>query len=365
MTEPSNKQTAARDRIQSMSRNELKDLLVASSRKLGQAQAAIVQKDRLIADFTSQRERAKMDAEKLMEQARTQAKSIKEEAKLLEEQAERRVEEANAEVARKLANANAEADSIVQSRLTQAQADIEKLEAKREEAKRAAIALNKNIAEQYDVLIKDVEGQLSAFKDMKDKLSDFNIDISSEDFKKFDMSDFVTIASTPSPQPAPTREAKKREPVAVVPKPVVDVEEDDMQLNDEDLEILSGVLSDNFDEFEDGHGVIPEDDEVADTLLSDDDMDFLNSDDFDLSSLGFDDDDLSDFDDDDVYADGKMKSFTDSFMKVAPSDSDDDLSDIDIDSILDEDDEVIEEEPQIKIPPRPQRPHSNGAPRWV
>lgn len=373
MTEPSNKHTAFGERIKKMSRNELKDLLVASSRQLGKAQAAIVQKDRLIADFTSQRDRAKQDADRLVEQARTQAQAIKEEAKLLEEQSERRIEEANAEVARKLENANAEADSIVQSRLTQAQADIERLEAKREEAKRAAIALNKNIVERYDELIDDVESQLSSFKDMKDKIESFNVEIQSEDFKKFTLSDFVTVPEEPKAEPEP---AEKSRPTMAEVDTIMDVEQDDLQLDDDDLEVLAEVLSDNFDEVYDDSGVIDEDD-MTDTLLDDADVDFLTSDDFDLSDIGLDmdDDGLDAFGEveteevvEETYSNGKMKSFTDSFMAVAAveDDADEDLTDVDVESFLD-DVEVEAAQPTINIPKRRNSASSrkSGSAHWV
>lgn len=333
-------------KLNSMSQKDLQRAVIDSAKKIGAAKHQLKQKDKLIADFTSQREKTKREAEKIISSAKEQAKTITADATKKEAEARKRVEEADAEVARKLANANAEADSIVESRLAEAKSEIEKIENRREEAKRSAIALNKNIIERYDTLITEVEEQISRFRDMQESLNGFNVEIEAEDFKKFDMSDYVTSAK-------PEKKTKVQLPdIAPATKPVLDVDNDDTELNDEDLEALAFVFDDEED-FED----VEEEDlpELDDSdLISDDDLAFLQED-FDFNDLGgF--EDVEEETDDDTFANGKMKSFTDSFMAVRPTEDDEDLDDLDIDSILDDDEEEEDDESaKMTLPPRPRR----------
>lgn len=363
------------DHFNTMTKPDLQEALLDCAKKLSDANKQIQQKDKLIADFTSQRERANREAEQVLTAAKEQAALIRKEADRREEEAEKRIAEVNADVARKIANANAEADSIVESRLNQARADIENVESRREEAKRSAIALNRNIVERYDSLISDVEEQISRFKDMQQSLNDFNVDIEAEDFKKFNMDDYVTPKA-----PAPSKKNKPAVPTSEMPststrkhvtpsvKPVIDVDNDDVSLGDEDLEALSYIFDEDFVDEE------PEEEEIEELddteLLSDEDLAFLNSD-LDLNvdmELSDDDDIFSDIgdsdsdDDDDLFANGKMKSFTDSFMAVRSSDDDDDdFDDLDIDSIFDDDDDEQEPPtpaPKIAVPTH--RQHRSG-----
>lgn len=350
-------------KLNSMSQSDLQRAVIDSAKKIGAVKHQLKQKDKLIADFTSQREKTKREADKIIASAKEQAQLITEDAEKKEAQAKKRIEEVDAEVARKLTNANAAADSIVESRLNEAKSEIEKIEARREEAKHSAIALNKNIIERYDTLITEVEEQISRFKDMQESLNDFNVDIEAEDFKKFNMSDYVT---TTKPEKKATVRAKDVvEEVETTVKPILDVDNDDTELNDEDLEALAYVFDDeeDFDEVEEEE--VPDLDDSE--LISDDDLAFLKED-FDFSELSFDDEETDEVDDDDIFADGKMKSFTDSFMAVrASDDDDDDLDDLDIDSILDDDDETeVDETPKVNIPARRRRRSNRSNPsHWI
>lgn len=368
------------ERLNSLSQEQLKKLVLDSAQKVGSAHEEIkkkeevieqknkqlLQKDKLIADFTSQKERSKREAEYVITKAKEQAKQIEANATKLEEAAKKHIQECEEEIARKLSNANAQADSIVESRLTEAKNEIERIETQREEAKRSAIALNKNIIDKYNTLIEDVEKQISSFKDMQQNLSDFSIEIEAEDFKKFNMEDYVTTSSR-----VKTSSSTSKTELSV--KPIIDVDNDDTDLNDIDLDNLAYIfdeeedLADMGDDFEETDG--PE-------LLSDDDLAYLQEDfdfdtEFDIEDNSS--DDLDDFTaDDDLFSDGTMKSFTDSFMAVRSSDDDDDLDDIDIESILDDDDDVdeetaVSETPKVNIPARRRRRSSknNNGSRWI
>lgn len=352
--------------VNEMSRNELIALLMSSAEQLGEAQKQIRKKDKLIADFTSQRERAKIEAEAVVDEAKRKARAIRTEASEIQRAAERRVEEANAEVARKLANANAEADSIVQTRLTQAQGDIELLEAKRDRTKRETISLNANIAEQYDSLIADVEAQISSFRDMKEKISGYNVEIESEDFKKFSVSDYVTPALAKARKNEDDEDEDEFEDDVISRRPVIDVEQDDLTLEDDDLTILSESLDYYEEDDVDTHGIIP-DEESAEVLLSENDLAFLEDDDFDIASFSMDEeeDDEEEIDEaDELFNTAGGKSFYDEFVE---NDDDLDLSGIDFDSMLDGDATAIEEdEPvsSIKVPPRRRRGSASQA-SWL
>lgn len=354
-----NNKDAIVERLKNLTRPELQGMLVDSAKKLGAAQKQIQQKDKLIADFTSTRERAKREADVIIAEAQEQARKMRTEAARSQAAAEAKIEEAETEVARKLANANAEADSIVEARLNQAKVEIRQLEERRDATKRSAIALNRNIAEQYDTLIEDVEKQISRFRDMKEKLVTSALEIEAEDFKKFDVADYVTtVAPAKEEKPEPSH---AKASVETTVKPILDVDTDDIQLEDDEIGALAELLEDNFDEpDEDESGIVMESD---DTLVTDDDLAFLNSD-FDFDMDFGNDDEAEGVDEDDIFADGKMKSFTDSFMVVKPTDDDDDLGELDIDSILDDDDDFFsepEEEPaRLNIPPRRSR-RSGGA----
>lgn len=350
-------------KLNSMSQSDLQRAVIDSAKKIGAAKQQLKQKDKLIADFTSQKEKTKREAEKIIAAAKEQARSITEDAEKKEAQARHRIEEADAEVSRKLTNANAEADSIVESRLAEAKSEIEKIENRREEAKRSAIALNKNIIERYDTLITEVEEQISRFRDMQESINSFNVEIEAEDFKKFDMSDYVTT----TPKPAKKSKAVSEEIIEVA-KPILDVDNDDTEIDDEELAALAFVFDEDED-FDDES----EEEEIPDLeeseLITEADLAFLEED-FDFNDIsGFKDvvaEDIEE-DDDDIFANGKMKSFTDSFMAVRATDDDDDLGDIDIDSILDDDDdEEPVPAPKVTVPARRHRRSNRSHPgQWL
>ena len=137
-------------------------LATRAAKQLGKYQKQIVKKDKLIADLTAQKSRAQLEADSIINDARQQASAMSEEARNAKADADRRLQAAIDEASRKVSNANAEADSIVETKLAQARADIERLETRRDEAKRTAIALNKNIIEEYDMVSAKIAEQISS-----------------------------------------------------------------------------------------------------------------------------------------------------------------------------------------------------------
>lgn len=343
---------------------ELREKLLEVSKKLGEANRQIQQKDRLIADFTAGKEKTKREAEAIISSAQARAREIERATERSEAELHQKRAEVDAEVSRKLANAHAEADSIVEAQLNQAKSEIRALEARRDTVKRNTINLNTAIIERYDDLIEEISGQMSRFRDMKESLSTFNAEIESEDFKKFDIADYVTTteskAATKTEKP---KSASHRAASTGIASSILDVDNDDIEIGDEDLADLARVLYSDPDPDEDEL-----DDEIIDDgtdIMDDDDLQFLTEEfdlDFDLSGVMEDDepstapvatapvaspaavmgniDDIIDDDlDDDLFNDGTSKSFTASFMAVRPTiDDDDDLSEVDIDSIFDDDD---------------------------
>lgn len=162
----------------------------------------ISQQNKLISDYSSNRDAERRKASNIIEQARARASAIEREAEKQAEaitseaeqaraRAERRVREADAEVADKLTSANAEADNIIAMRLQQAKHDIENIETRREMSRRSAIKLNRNIITRYDSLSNDISSMIGTIGDMQSKLEEFNGDIETENFKNFDINEYV------------------------------------------------------------------------------------------------------------------------------------------------------------------------------
>lgn len=363
------------EKLQSLDNEQLQKMLVESARKLGQAQKQIEKKDKLIAEFTSQRERTRRRAESIIDNARLQAEQIKAESQKAEKESQKRIDSTNAEIAQKLANANAEADSIVESKLAKAKKDIKKLESQRDEAKRTAIQLNKNIIERYDELISDVQGQLAGYKDIQDKLDKLNVDIESESFTKFDINDFIASSNTGDNR---SFELSRNAP-HITADEVQKAQPARISLNDDELKALNLIMGDTDEE---------DNDVTHDSLSAQDDNNiFFDADDIvsepkknapnapaRSSNPSSDDDFLSDalnlpptvtstpqtpdghqkqHSDNSspkndsapnskvVLDDKTFKSFTDNFPVVSDKDKSDDadfdLNDIDIDALLDDD----------------------------
>lgn len=410
-----------------------RDLAVKAAKQIGRQQKQIedlqvqvekqqeelAKKDRLIADLTAQKSRAQLEANGIIAEARQQEKAIRTKAEALKADAERRAREMDDEVSRRMENAEAEADSIVETRLLQAKTDIEKLEGQRNEAKRMSTNLNANIIEAYDELIDQMNVQLSEMKDMQVRLQDLSSVIDIEDFKKFDINDYVSSSVMEEPEkpldavsikddddgdlfsltqldaltdsvresdnyavkyePKIEEQTKEAEvfPVDKTPKET-EPQEPTVQYNkkiEEDIKLEKtkpAVVLDTESSF--GNDDDDEDDDVFDFELNDD-SDFEEDDDFsnlDAFAAALDDDeqveddDLDEedvFDDVDVYDDGKAKSFTDAFMAVSPTvsqDDNDDIDDFDFDDILDDasDDDDLEVVEEAKSPLIvPQRPN--------
>lgn len=365
-------------KLQRLDKSQLQGMLVNSARELGKAQKQIEKKDALIADFTSQRERNKRQAAAIINDAKRKADAMKDDARRLQQEAEQRSADVEEEVSKKLANANAEADSIVETRLAQAQNDIRRLEERRDASKRSAIKLNKNIIDQYDKIITGVEDQISGFRDMQQKLRQFNADIESEDFKKFDVSDFVTI--TQKPDDDDFIDSKYGNAKATVNSALEHVSMGDLELNDDELSALSGILGNNGDDL-DFSDALEADDDSSDNGEDEYDFDYdtdVVNDDFNFDDADDDDDD-DDNDDDGNFSDKTMKSFTDSFMAVPGKSQDDDddyFDDADddddsLDSLIDDSDDIPRtssntSKKQLNVPKRKHGRRNGGAPsQWL
>lgn len=321
-------------------------LATRAAKQLGKYQKQLIKKDALIADLTAQKSRAQIEADGIISDARQNARAMSEEARVAKADAERRLQEASYEADRKVNNAQAEADSIVETRLLQARQDIEKLEARRDEAKRSAIALNRNIIEEYDNIADKIAAQISGIKDMQTRLRELSATIESEDFKRFDINDYVSSSTA-----------------AAVPKSSFIFSDDEDLLAETDIRKFSGI-----DDDDDYAPVVRRKEEPEDDDFDFDDMDDLDFDD-DLDDDPDDDisaDDLSDFADEldsDTFSGGRPKSFTDAFMAIAPTMGDDDIDDFDFDDdILDDDDD----DTPLVVPQKPNRSQRKGGPaRWL
>lgn len=332
-------------------------LATRAAKQLGRYQKEIVRKDKLIADLTAQKSKAQIEADGIINDARQNARAMSEEARVAKADAERRLQEASYEADRKVNNAQAEADSIVETRLRQARVDIEKLEGRRDEAKRAAIALNRNIIEEYDNIADKIAAQISGIKDMQTRLRELSATIESEDFKRFDINDYVSSSTV-----AATTASKSSF--------IFGDDEEDL-LAETDIRKFSGIDDDDDDYAPVVHA------KKSAPVVEEDDLDDFDFDDMD--DLDFDDDldddmdddisaaDLSDFadelDDEDTFTSGRPKSFTDAFMAIAPTMDDDDIDDFDFDDdILDDDDD----DTPLVVPQKPNRSQRKGGPaRWL
>ena len=293
-----------------------------AAQRLGKYQKELQKRDRLIADLTAQRDRAEEEASEIIKDAHRQAYMIKQEAQAVKDRAEHKLQKVEEDVARKIANANAEADSIVETHLSAASSKINELEGKRIEAKRMALVLNSNIDDECEHMLEKLENYMSGIRDLQAKIHEISADIEAEDFKTFDMRDYIT---------------PKKQTVEVAPQTEIE-EEKNTTFDEDDFAVLGDLLSEEASSSSD-YTYIPEEPEEkeSDVLETEKDEEAYED--------KYEDDDLDFSDIDDIIAENKaeeqpkedMKSFTTAFMAIDDSDDEDDL---DFDDILDKDDDL-------------------------
>lgn len=221
----------------------------------------IENKDKLISDYSIKREELKAQANKLMREVKLRANSIEKEAKRRADaitseavkqrtQAEKKIREADAQVANKLANANAEADSIIETKLIEAEDEIRALEAKRAQAKKRALTFNKSVVNQYDGIIRGVSGTINDIEKMKRQLVQSSREIERENFKRFEIDDYVSTvgharsSSSLDDYGLSTTKRKRKSKTSYL-----DYDEDDSlyDLSDDDLSFLNDDEDDDMD----------------------------------------------------------------------------------------------------------------------
>ena len=145
-------------------------------------------KNALIAELSQGREKTEEDRKKILAVARDEAASIV-------AKAHNDLEKAEETAQQKIDAAGLKADSIVESRLTAAQESIEKLEGERLDTKNQVMSFLDNVVAEYDEIIERVEKQLSTLKDSRQSVIETKKTINLEQFTRFAISDYVTVAN--------------------------------------------------------------------------------------------------------------------------------------------------------------------------
>ena len=374
------------DIVEQLMSLDKRTLATRAAKQLGIYRRQIAEKDRVIANYTSKKEQAESEAQKIIAEARVREASILEEAEKVKNSAQAVKAEAEREAQITKGNANAEADAIIETRLAEARGKISELEGKRDEAKRSAIALNQNVADSYAEIIAHLEENISNIKDLQSRLMVVSSEIEAEDFKKFEMSEFVSNPSAPEPSYS---------------EDDFDMDDDSDLLLDDQFAAAAVLLGDDLDE---DYSVLnqpetveanpsasePGFDAPAQTPASDDFDDFVFEDDlgdeleevtpaagidpFAAQMDDFDADGDDDFGDiagasaDEPSQDGGFRSFTSSFPIIGDEPAEQPASGDEVDDfgdILDDDLDDFSSQPQdtLYVPERPANAVPSSAPR--
>ena len=173
----------------SLSKEDLIKKYLTSVKKIQDENAEqMAAKNALIAELSQGREKTEEDRKKILAVARDEAASIVAKAQhdlgKTEETCQQKIEAATLK-----------ADSIVESRLTAAQENIEKLEGDRLDAKNNVMSFLDNVVAEYDEIIERVEKQLSELKDSRQSIIETKKTINLEQFTRFAISDYVTVTT--------------------------------------------------------------------------------------------------------------------------------------------------------------------------